>query len=68
MWVSEVFKVAGVDNTGEDHYFPIKLVAFLPQNVKPDNVNGGLPTETTLVDVEGNVVKFSPDMQCLSEL
>jgi hypothetical protein len=68
MWVSEVFKVAGVDNTGEDHYFPVKLVALLPQNVKPDNVNGGLPTETTLVDIEGNVVKFDLDMQCLSEL
>lgn len=68
LWISEVFKVSGVDNTGEDHYFPIKLVAFLPQNIKPDNVNSGLPTETTLVDVDGISVKFGPDMQCLSEL
>jgi hypothetical protein len=67
MWVSEVFKVASVDNTGEDHYFPIKLGGFAPQNIMPDNVNRGLPTETTLVDVEGNAIEFNPEMRCLSE-
>ena len=68
LFVKGCFAVAGVENNGEPHYFPIRFAGFLPQNIKPDNVSGGLDTEHMIVDVDGNALKFSPDMPCLTEL
>ena len=34
--------------------YPVVLAGFLPQESTPDNQNGGAPSETTLVDVDGN--------------
>ena len=67
LYVSACFRVADSQPTGEPHYFPIKFGGFLPQYIKSSSSLGGLPTETTLVDVDGNEVEFSPDMPCLTE-
>lgn len=67
MFVKGSFAVAGIENSGEPHYFPIRFAGFLPQNIKPDSVSGGLDTEHTIVDVYGNPLKFSPNMLCLTE-
>ena len=66
VWIKSSLKFAGVNNTEEK--FPIKFCGFLPQNIMPDTNNGGLATETTLVDVEGNAIVFNPNMRCLSEI
>ena len=62
------FNVAAQGEVGEynDEDVLIKLAGFLPQNVKVDPTNKGLPHETTLVDVSGNPIKFDPDGDCLT--
>ena len=56
--------IPGLD--GED--FPVKFAGFLPQYVKPSAEDQGKPTENTLVDVDGNKVKFDPDGDCLASV
>ena len=67
LFVSACFRVTDAQPTGESHYFPIKFGGFLPQYIKSTSSLGGLPTESTIVDVDGNVIEFSPDMPCLTE-
>jgi len=55
----------GVEDIDED-VFPIKLAGFLPQYVRPNDRNFGKPTESGLVDVFGNTIKFDPDGDCLT--
>lgn len=67
LYVSACFRVADAQPTGESHYFPIKFGGFLPQYIESTSSLGGLPTEMTIVDVDGNEIEFSPDMLCLTE-
>lgn len=55
----------GVEDMDET-IFPIKLAGFLPQYVRPNDQNYGQPTESGLVDVYGNTLKFDPDGDCLT--
>ena len=48
----------------EEEDFPV--TGFLPQYVKPSVEDQGKPTEHTLVDVDGNKIKFDPDGDCLA--
>ena len=48
--------------------FPVKFAGFLPQYVKPNAKDQGKPTEHTLVDVDGNKIKFDPDGDCLASV
>jgi len=68
LFVKGCFAVTGVENDGEPHDFPIRFAGFLPQNIQPDGISGGLGTENTIVDVDGNPLEFSPDMPCLTDL
>lgn len=68
LFVKGCFAVAGIENDGEPHDFPIRFAGFLPQNIQPDGISGGLGTENTIVDVDGNPLEFSPDMACLTDL
>lgn len=68
LFVKQSFAVSGTENQGEPHYFPIRFVGFLPQNIRPDSVFGGSDTEHTIVDLDGNPLEFSPDMPCLTEI
>lgn len=67
LYVSACFRVSDSQQTGEPHYFPIKFGGFLPQYIKSASSSGGLPTEMTIVDVDGNELEFTPDMPCLTE-
>ena len=63
------FSEAITDSDGTDineDSFPVKFAGFLPQYVKPNPKDGGKPTENTLVDVEGEPVRFDPDGDCLT--
>ena len=52
----------------EEEDFPVRFAGFLPQYVKPSAEDQGKPTENTLVDVDGNKIKFDPDGDCLASL
>ena len=63
------FSEAITDSDGTDineDSFPVKFAGFLPQYVKPNPKDGGKPTENTLVDVDGEPVRFDPDGDCLT--
>jgi hypothetical protein len=68
LFVKGSFAVSGTENQGEPHYFPIRFAGFLPQNIQPSSIFGGIGTENTIVDVDGNPLVFSPDMMCLTEI
>jgi len=58
-----------LDDTNADideDNFPVKVGGFLPQYVKPNPEDQGAPTEYGVVNVNGETVKFSPDMNCLT--
>ena len=52
----------------EEEDFPVRFAGFLPQYVKPSAEDQGKPTEHTLVDIDGNKIKFDPDGDCLASL
>ena len=56
----------GDTNEINEDNFCVKLAGFLPQYVKPNPKDGGKPTENTLVDIEGESVRFDPDGDCLT--
>lgn len=52
----------------DETLFPVKFAGFLPQYVKPNPRDQGKPTENTLVDQNGNPVKFDPAGECLTSM
>tara|TARA_R100000030_G_scaffold26369_1_gene19230 strand:+ start:149 stop:1336 length:1188 start_codon:yes stop_codon:yes gene_type:complete len=52
----------------DEEDFPVRFAGFLPQYVKPSAEDQGKPTEHTLVDIDGNKIKFDPDGDCLASL
>lgn len=50
----------------DEESFPVKLAGFLPQYVKPNSNDKGRPTESGLVDMYGNTIKFDSDGDCLT--
>lgn len=57
-----------LDDGGEliEDSFQVKLAGFMPQYVKPNPKDKGLPTEVGLVDMYGKTIKFDPDGDCLT--
>ena len=57
-------------NDGGDEFnesnFEIKIAGFLPQYIKANPEDSGKPTETEVVDIDGNPVVINPDCECLS--
>ena len=56
----------GDTNEINENNFCVKLAGFLPQYVKPNPKDKGMPTEHGIVDVYGNKVTFNPEGNCLT--
>lgn len=56
----------GDTNEINENNFCVKLAGFLPQYVKPNPKDKGMPTEHGIVDVYGNKVTFNPKGNCLT--
>lgn len=56
----------GQSGSVDEETFPVKLAGFMGQYVKPNPNDKGRPTETGLVDMFGNNIKFDPDGNCLT--
>ena len=56
----------GQESVIDEDSFPVKLAGFLPQYVMPNSNDLGRPTENSLVDINGNHIKFNPNCDCLT--
>ena len=56
----------GDTNEINENNFCVKLAGFLPQYVKPNPKDKGMPTEHGIVDVYGNKIIFNPKADCLT--